>query len=72
MKEIKSYYSLLLSLNNIEEHWEIKLVRLSEGKFLGSAIDVQNNLYVSWTKLEATTEEEAYDKMVKLTQKNQL
>lgn len=70
MKEIKSYYSHMLSLDNINEHWEIKLVRLSEGKFLGSAMDVQNNLYVSWTKLEASTEKEAYDKMVELSKDN--
>ncbi|EPZ0458733.1 hypothetical protein [Bacillus sp. CD3-5] len=70
MKEIKSYYNHMLSLDNINEHWEIKLVRLSEGKFLGSAMDVQNNLYVSWTKLEASTEKEAYDKMVELSKDN--
>lgn len=63
---------MLSSLKSGAEHWEIKLVELSPNQYLGSAVDIQNNLYVAWTQLEGTTEKEAFDKMIELTKKNHI
>lgn len=66
MKEIKTYYQELLSLDKNVERWEIKLVQISDTEFLAASSNLKYGFHNDWTKLEATTEQEAFDAMTEI------